>query len=233
MATRMTATQRWERLLEIIEEMGAERAPTWEEAIRMARRGRRAYWTEHYWYGVGSSYVSLTDGDATIKVRISDHAPVEGGGMRYDPLVGSHYRAGDSDVSIHPGSPVTLRNVRRHIEAALDRARQELEAELEEEAPRVEAPAAPIQPVPASIDPEEAERRERLAAEKRERERREKERRAAFRAEWQALRATLTPEHVARWRRLGNGRPGAKALAAELGVRPAVLYAALTNGGKY
>src|SRR5690606_5531147 len=209
------ANERWERLIEIVEAMGFVEAFRAAGTERTYRRGRD-------WYGVGSSYLTLTDGDATIKVRISDHAPVEGGGMRYDPLVGSHYRAGDSDVSIHPGSEVTLRNVRRHIEAALERAREE---ELEEEAPRVEVAAAPIQPVPAPIDPEEAERRERLAAEKRERERREKERRARFREEWQALRVTLTPEHYRRWRELGNGRPGVRILAAEMGVRPAVLYA--------
>src|SRR5690606_30933636 len=137
------------------------------------------------------------------------------------------------DVSIHPGSGVTLSNLRRHIEAALERARLELEAEDAEPtlAPTPPAPVAPIAPAP--VDAETLRERERLAAQKRESERQEKARRAAFRAEWQALRASLTPEHFARWRRLGNGRPGARALAAEMGVRPAVLYAALTNGGRY
>lgn len=220
------AHKRWERLIEIVEAMG------FVEAWRAAGT-ERTYSRGRDWYGVGSSYLTLSDGEATIKVRMSDHAPVEGGGMRYDPLVGSHYRAGDPDVSIHPGSPVTLRNVRRHIETALARARQELEAEDAEPTPAPASTATAAPSIPAPADPEVARERERLAAEKRARKRREKERRAAFRAEWQALRASLTPEHFARWRRLGHGRPGAKALAAEMGVRPAVLYAALTNGGRY
>ena len=220
------ANERWERLIEIVEAMGF--VEDWRNP-----GARRTYRLGREWLGVGSSYLTLSDGQATITVRISDHAPKAGGGMRYDPLVGSHYRAGDADVSIHPGSGVTLRNLRRHIEAALERARLELEAEDAEPtpAPATDAPAAPV--VPAPVDPEVARARERLAAEKRARERQEKERRAAFRAEWHALRASLTPEHFARWRRLGNGRPGARALAAEMGVRPAVLYAALTNGGRY
>src|SRR5690606_23757279 len=219
------ANRRWERLIEIVEAMGFVEGFRAAGTERTYRRGRE-------WLGVGSSYLTLSDGEVTIKVRMSEHAPVEGGGLRYDPLVGSHYRAGDADVSIHPGSPVTLRNVRRHIEAALERAPQEIEAEDAEPtpAPANDAPAAPV--VPAPVDPEVARERERLAAEKRARERRAEERRAAFRAEWQALRESLTPEHFARWRRLGHGRRGARALAAEMGVRPAVLYAALSNGGK-
>jgi hypothetical protein len=220
------ANERWERLIEIIEAMGFVEDWRKPSAERTYRRGRD-------WYGVGSSYLTLSDGEVTITVRISDHAPKAGGGMRYSAILDDYDRAGEADVSIHPGSEVTLRNVRRHIEAALERARRELEAEDDEPtpAPANDAPAAPV--VPAPVDPEVARERERLAAEKQERKRLEKERRAKFREEWQALRATLTPEHFRRWRQLGNGRPGAKALAAEMGVRPAVLYAALTGGGRY
>src|SRR5690606_7960076 len=234
MATRLArAEARWERLLQILEEMGYARVHTWDDAVQAARHGRRVYWTRHHWLGVGSSYVTVLDADTRITVRLSDHPQRPGGGLRYSAVLDDYDRAGESDVSIHPGSGVTLRNVRRHIEAALERARQELEAEDAEPtpAPATDTPAAPV--VPAPVDPEVARARERLAAEKRARKRREQERRAAFRAEWQALRASLTPEHFARWRRLGNGRPGARALAAEMGGRPAVLYAALTNGGRY
>jgi len=232
MATRLArAEARWERLLQILEEMGYAREHTWDAALRAARQGRRVYWTRHHWLGVGSSYVTVLDGDARITVRLSDHAQRPGGGLRYSATLDDYDRAGEADVSIHPGSGVTLRNLRRHIEAALERARLELEAEDAEPtlAPTPPAPVAPIGPAP--VDAETLRERERLAAQKRERERQEKARRAAFRAEWQALRASLTPEHFRRWRLLGNGRRGARALAAELGVRPAVLYAALTNGG--
>lgn len=120
------ALERWERLIGIIEDMG------FVEDWRAEKGVRWTYSTRGEWLGEGSEYITLRDreDDVAIDVRISDHAPVEGGGMRYDSLVGSHYRAGDSDVSIHPGSEVTLRNVRRYIEAALERARQELDEDF-------------------------------------------------------------------------------------------------------
>lgn len=233
MATRAErAAARWNRLIQIIEAMGFVREHSWDAAFFGSRRGRRTYWTNHQWVGVSSAYITLFDGDTSIQIRMSDHAPKPGGGMRYSPVMDDYQRAGEADVSIHPGSPVTLRNVWRQIEAALERARQESD---EDDVPVVEfktgASIMPAQSTP--INPERARERERLKAEKRERERREKERRVAFRKEWQALRATLTPEHWRRWRMLGSGRPGAKALAAELGCRPSVLYAALTNGRKW
>src|SRR5690606_4920692 len=196
MATRLArAEARWQRLLQILEEMGYAREHTWDGALRAAQQGRRVYWTRHHWLGVGSSYMTVLDGDTRITVRLSDHAQRPGGGLRYSATLDDYARAGEAAVSIHPGSGVTLRNLRRHIEAVLERARQELEAEDAEPtpAPVSSATAAPV--VPAPVDPEVARERERLAAEKRARERREKERRAAFRAEWQALRASLTPEH--------------------------------------
>src|SRR5690606_15031137 len=154
------------------------------------------------------SYVTVLDGDTRITVRLSDHAQRPGGGLRYSATLDDYARAGEADVSIHPGSPVTLRNVRRHIEAALERARQELEAEDAEPtpAPVSTATAAPVVPAPA--DPEVARERERLATEKRARERREKERRGAFRADWQAQRIIPTPEHFARWRPIGHTGTG-------------------------
>ncbi|MFO7253778.1 MAG: hypothetical protein DIU60_023810, partial [Actinomycetes bacterium] len=130
MATRLArAEARWERLLQILEEMGYAREHTWDAALRAARHGRRVYWTRHHWLGVGSAYVTVLDADASVTVRLSDHAQRPGGGRRYSAVLDDYDRAGESDVSIHPGSGVTLRNVRRHIEAALERARQELEAE--------------------------------------------------------------------------------------------------------
>src|SRR5690606_36343630 len=162
------ANRRWERLIEIVEAMGFVEGFRAAGTERTYRRGRE-------WLGVGSSYLTLSDGEVTIKVRMSEHAPVEGGGLRYDPLVGSH-RAGDADVSIHPGSPVTLRNVRRHIEAALERAQQELEAEDAEPTPAPASTATAAPSIPVAADPEVARERERLAAEKRARKRREKER---------------------------------------------------------
>lgn len=119
MATRIeTAEARWLRLIQIIEEMGFQ--ASWREP-----GVPKTYHTRDYWLGVGSAYITLRDGYTSIDVRISDHAQMAGGGMRYDPLVGSHYRAGESDVSIHPGSPVTLRNVRRYIAEAIERRRRE------------------------------------------------------------------------------------------------------------
>lgn len=130
MATRIDrAEARWNRLIAIIEEMGSVRAFSWEEALRLSRDGGRAYYTRDWWLGVGSAYIKLRDGYDTVEVRISDHAQKNGGGMRYSSLLDDYDRAGESDVSIHPGSGVTLRNVRRHIEAAFERARLEDEEE--------------------------------------------------------------------------------------------------------
>ena len=128
-ATWQKAEQRWNRLIAIIEEMGFVRTSSWEEALRLSRSGVRAYYTRDGWLGVGSAYIKLREGYDTVEVRISDHAQRPGGGMRYSPLLDDYDRAGESDVSIHPGSGVTLRNVRRHIEAAFERARLEDEEE--------------------------------------------------------------------------------------------------------
>src|SRR5690606_18595784 len=140
-----------------------------------------------------SSYVTVLDADTRITVRLSDHPQRPGGGLRYSAVLDDYDRAGESDVSIHPGSGVTLRNVRRHIAAALERARQELEAEDAEPtpAPATDTPAAPV--VPAPVDPEVARARERLAAEKRARKRRSPDPRAQSPGAQHTPRALPTP----------------------------------------
>jgi hypothetical protein len=106
---------RWHKLIEKIEAAGFERGLGGDQP--------RTYQTRDEWWGHGSSYITLTDNerDAQVKVRISDHAPMDGGGMLHREGLG-HYRAGEAEVSIHPGSATTLRNVIAHIEAALAEA---------------------------------------------------------------------------------------------------------------
>lgn len=215
MATRIErAEARWERLLQILEEMGYVREHTWDGALQAARHGRRVYWTRHHWLGVGSAYVTVLDEDTWITVRMSDHKQKPGGGMRYSAVLDDYDRAGEADVSIHPGSPVTLRTVRRHIEAALERAR--LEDEQEDDAP------------PASY------RHESYADTAGPRYGSAEWHQANFRRRWQELRAQLGPEAWQRWQQLGGDREAARALARELGLdKPGLLYAALTDGEEW
>lgn len=213
MATRLgRAEARWERLLQILEEMGYARVHTWDDAVQAARQGRRVYWTRHHWLGVGSAYVTVLDADTRITVRLSDHPQRPGGGLRYSAALDDYDRAGEADVSIHPGSGVTLRTVRRHIEAALERARRE---EKEDEAPpasyRYESYADTAGPRYGSPEWHQAN----------------------FRRRWQELRAQLGPEAWQRWQQLGGDRAAARALAKELGVGPGRLYAALTGGEEW
>jgi hypothetical protein len=104
---------RWHKLIEKIEAAGFVRDWGGDQP--------RTYQTHDEWWGYGSSYITLTDNerDAQVKVRISDHAPVRGGGLRWQGEDLGWWRAGEADVSIHPSSAVTLRNVIAHIEAAL------------------------------------------------------------------------------------------------------------------
>lgn len=203
------AEARWERLLQILEEMGYAREYTWDDAVQAARHGRRVYWTRHHWLGVGSSYVTVLDADTRITVRMSDHAQRPGGGRRYSAVLDDYDRAGEADVSIHPGSGVTLRNVRRHIEAVLERARREEEDE---------APASYRYERYPDAGPRYG------SAEWHQ---------ANFRRRWQELRAQLGPEAWQRWQQLGGDREAARALAKELGVGPGRLYAALTGGEEW
>ena len=108
---------------------------------------------------------------------------------------------------------MTLRTVRRHIEAAVERARREDEEE-EDEAPasyryeRYQDAAGPQYGSPEWHQ-------------------------ANFRRRWQELRAQLGPEAWQRWQQLGGDRAAARALAKELGVGPGRLYAALTGGEEW
>jgi len=191
--------------------MGYARVHTWDDAVQAARQGRRVYWTRHHWLGVGSAYVTVLDADTRITVRLSDHAQRPGGGLRYSAALDDYDRAGEADVSIHPGSPVTLRTVRRHIEAAVERARREDEEEDE-------APASYRYESYQDAGPRYG------SAEWHQ---------ANFRRRWQELRAQLGPEAWQRWRQLGGDREAARALAKELGVGPGRLYAALTGGEEW
>lgn len=58
------ANERWERLIEIVEAMGFVEAFRAAGTERTYRRGRD-------WYGVGSSYLTLSDGEARLRREIS------------------------------------------------------------------------------------------------------------------------------------------------------------------
>jgi hypothetical protein len=107
----MTRTERciarWERLLARLESAGYVRDHGFGEPPVRSYRTR-----DDVWYGVGSAYVYVCDEDtgAEVKVRMSDHAEVPGGGLRWHGEGIGHYRDGEADISLHPGSEVTLRN---------------------------------------------------------------------------------------------------------------------------
>ena len=126
---RLSPAGRWLRLLEILEAAGYQDL---EFACAIGREPTRWYETRDTWYGVGSAYVRVGMLDSLgyeveITVRMFDYAPVAGGGLRYSNRSDDFERAGDADVSIHPGSRVTLRNVARVVGEKLAAAVAEME----------------------------------------------------------------------------------------------------------
>jgi hypothetical protein len=123
--------ERWNRLQEILEAVGyADR-----QVARILHKATpaRYYETRHSWSGFGSAYLTVGALDslgyaAEITVRMSDHPPKTGGGMRYSERTGDFYRGGEAEVSIHPGSPITLRNVVAAVAANLAVALAAMEA---------------------------------------------------------------------------------------------------------
>lgn len=78
------------------------------------------------WNGTGSAYAMVRDGEGnTLKLRISDHAQTPGGGLRWSEAFQGFEPAGDADISIHPGSSVTLRNLLPKVAEAIQKVKAE------------------------------------------------------------------------------------------------------------
>ncbi len=104
---RLTPKDRWWRAISLIEK---------KYQVEMLRD----------WEGVGSAYAIVSDNEGnTLKVRISDHAQKDGGGLRWSDSTESFEPAGDADISIHPGSAVTLRNLASKVDEAMEKAKTE------------------------------------------------------------------------------------------------------------
>jgi hypothetical protein len=127
----MKPNDRWNRLIAVLEGAGY----AGRQLAASLRRPAPTKWlkTKDSWYGVGSAYLTVgtfdRDGyEAEITVRMSDHAQKAGGGLLYRESTGGFDQAGDSEVSIHPGSKVNLRNVVAEVEKKLAEAVAQLEA---------------------------------------------------------------------------------------------------------
>ena len=127
----MKSNDRWNRLIAVLGAAGyADR-----QLAAALRRPAPTTWleTKDSWRGVGSAYLTLgmldRDGyEAEITVRMSDHTQKAGGGLLYRESTGEFDQDGDSEISIHPGSKVNLRNVAAEAKKKLAEAVAQLEA---------------------------------------------------------------------------------------------------------
>jgi hypothetical protein len=98
---------------EITEEVCMTGLDRFQNLINKLRDNNISFdWPRNWWYGYGSAYINITvsTGDILI-IRISDHQPVSGrGGYYYHPSDGDSYHD-EADLSIHPHSGITLKNI--------------------------------------------------------------------------------------------------------------------------